>query len=1080
MIRYQVFRRKFMTWMQAGFNKIGNINDLQELPYGCILHVLDNFPMDGRVDWGPRITNYFMHMNNFKVFMHNVTSWPEHKSSDVAPIYKDKMIMTSAGVMQGTMKYMRDMMPRVKFSSDMKGLPVRPSTMSVVNYNPLFRARCLGVRKKVRFFNFLLAYMCNKIMEDKERQHFIHIPLEPFIYEKKDFIRVFRKFDRIATLYPERSSYLFLAHFYGLLSRNISLPKRGTIPEDEKDEGETASTEALEAMVAGLPEEGDLESADFMDALRQFSQGLDVGLEGLKEGENPYTNSMFEYLHPAMFEKINFIFTAGEYFVCYNLRDIKELNGRANVGILRIINQLNMLIREGFANAQPDELVKDETVPEEIQTISDAKLDKGNTTTFTTPLSKQDKIDAAEVDMLELDNVDRIIADLPSKPTPKQEEKIRHLSKAYKTLTIDGLRFDKLLAEPTEDIITPPTVKTQSTENGTMTSEATRSTTAELGKVYLDTQMTKDIAAICTSFNKQGMFLVDFKEEEVADELSVWKNYTASYEDTNHKTHKIKFSIPKFDSMGRCKVNGTMKAMKIQRVSRPICKVSPTRVTINSNYNKALIERNTNSSHNFIDWFSRKALFKINNGGFALVPTLGVCKFPMKALPYEYTALGSKYHKLTYGDKSLAGGLFFDYDQRAMQYSEQVYDGSIAPLENSGLGVWFGWKQSKPDYDNGKVGQHFFIDVTGLITVKDFDADEEPFCGAFGDFIEWLTGISLIPPVEHIDITYLSKTVPLIHVLAYRYGLTNMLKYCKCDYMVRDRNERVETRPSDIIIKFKDKKLIITRTPRANALLFGGLAVFDLDEVFLEDMDNKDVYYTLLEQVRVRMGFIKGVDSFFDLFIDPITRDVLRDMRAPTDMRDLLLYTVTLLTTSEHLPASSESNFRYRNIEQVTAIVYNEMARAFAGYKNKSVGAGTRFSISEYTIRQRIVQDQNMEKVDTINPIADIKAYSNITNAGTNGRTSDTFLLADRMFTKDALGIVSEATVDNGKVGMNAILPANPKLVDARGMTESIDPSKLEPENILSMNSLVMPCIVQDDGKRSSTHILCVHNAFKE
>ena len=106
-------------------------------------------------------------------------------------------------------------------------------------------------------------------------------------------------------------------------------------------------------------------------------------------------------------------------------------------------------------------------------------------------------------------------------------------------------------------------------------------------------------------------------------------------------------------------------------------------------------------------------------------------------------------------------------------------------------------------------------------------------------------------------------------------------------------------------------------------------------------MDNKDIYYSLLEQVRVRMGFIKGVDSFFDLFIDPITRDVLRDMRAPTDMRDLLLYTVTLLTTSEHLPASSESNFRYRNVEQVTAIIYNEMARAFAGYKNKSVGAGT-------------------------------------------------------------------------------------------------------------------------------------------
>ena len=85
-----------MTWMQAGFNKIGNIGDLQELPYGCILHVLDNFPMDGRVDWGPRITNSFLHMNNFKVFMHNVTAWPDKKSSEVSCSFRERSISSSS------------------------------------------------------------------------------------------------------------------------------------------------------------------------------------------------------------------------------------------------------------------------------------------------------------------------------------------------------------------------------------------------------------------------------------------------------------------------------------------------------------------------------------------------------------------------------------------------------------------------------------------------------------------------------------------------------------------------------------------------------------------------------------------------------------------------------------------------------------------------------------------------------------------------------------------------------------------------------------------------------------------------
>jgi hypothetical protein len=337
------------------------------------------------------------------------------------------------------------------------------------------------------------------------------------------------------------------------------------------------------------------------------------------------------------------------------------------------------------------------------------------------------------------------------------------------------------------------------------------------------------------------------------------------------------------------------------------------------------------------------------------------------------------------------------------------------------------------------------------------------FNGAWGDFIEWLTGVTLIPPVEFIEIEYLSRRVPLIHMLGYRYGLTNMLKYCGCDYSVYERNERIDTRPSDIIIKFKDRKLIINRTPRNNALLFGGLCVFDLDDVLLEDMDDKDIYYTLLEQRKISMNFIKGVDPFFDLFIDPITRDVLREMREPTDIRDLLLRVVTMLTTSDHLEEANEANFRYRSVEVITGLIYNEMARAYAGYKNKSPGSSTKFSLSAYAIKQRILEEPLFENVATLNPIEDIKSYSNITGAGSGGRTVDTFKIPDRKFTNSAIGIVSEATTDNYKTGMNAILPVNPTMVSSRGIAQSVPTDQLQPENMLSVNTLLMPCACQDD-----------------
>ena len=119
--------------------------------------------------------------------------------------------------------------------------------------------------------------------------------------------------------------------------------------------------------------------------------------------------------------------------------------------------------------------------------------------------------------------------------------------------------------------------------------------------------------------------------------------------------------------------------------------------------------------------------------------------------------------------------------------------------------------------------------------------------------------------------------------------------------------------------------------------------------------------------------------------------------------------------------------------------------------------------MKEYQIKQRIAKEQLTENVSIINPIDDIRTYSKFSNAGSGGRSNDTFMITDRQFTRDQIGVVSEATVDNGKTGMNATLPANPIIVNERGMVQEIDIKDLKPENVLSLNSLLMPCATNDD-----------------
>lgn len=1061
MITYQRFHYNWMTWRRSDLAKVRDLSDLTELPPGVIVHILDNFVMDGKISYGPRTDNHLINMNKFRLFMHNVTTWPTKKATDVAPINKEKMILFGGGVISNLSKYRISMQPRVLFYDDYTRMPERLSTMNIVNWNPMFRIRCLGVRRKIRFFNFLYSCIINKIMEAPDRMHFIHIPLENQCYQRQHFLRIFRKFDRIAALFPERSTYLFLAHLYALIAKPMTLPKRN-VKMDDEEAHEKVGEEGLSPITKFEVDEDltGLQSRELLNMIKCYSEEMGASQEELDEF--PYKNSIFEYIPPRMFEKINFILTAGDKYVCFNLRDFKELNGSANAGLLKIIGLINTLVREGYSNdVTDDEPVPD--VPEVPEAVSSIDENGSNAPTFTKPRTLEERKEAAEQDVTELDDIEPILEKNPDM-TVSQKEHVKKLSKAYKEVKIDGVKIEELLTKIPDDEIKPDTVKTTATDTGAITEESTQSSISKASKTYIDTLMKQDIASIATSFNKQGMFLTGVDQEEIVDDLNRLTLYTAHFEDLQHKKHQVKIPVPKPDDKGRIKVNGVTKMMRMQRVNKPIVKVSPTRVTLNTNYNKALIERNAYAAHDFLGWFTKKGMFKAaKEGGITWKPHTGICRYPIKAFPFELTELGRKFHGLEFtAPDHTVGELWFDIMNRASRYPDATVNKRVTTHEQETASYWFGHRTSHD------VRIDFFMSVDGSISGVNLATGEEVFCGAFGDLFEWITGVFLIQSVEYIEMTYLSKTFPLIHPLAYRFGLTNMLRYCKCDYTLHDIKEKIETRPSDIVIRFADKRLVINRTPRHNALLFGGLTAFDLEDVYFEDMDGKDIYYQLLTQLKLTFNSIKGIDSFFDLFIDPITRDVLRDMREPTDLRDLLLRAVSLLTTSDHIDPASEANFRYRGVEQMTGIIYNEMARAYATYKNKSIGATNKFSLAEHTIKQRIIQDQLMEKVDTINPIEDIKDVSAFSGAGSGGRSSETFLIADRKFTEDSLGIVSEATVDNGKTGMVAYLPANPIMRNARGLTEKVPIDQLKPENVFSFNTLLMPCVTQDDGKRDS------------
>jgi len=363
-----------------------------------------------------------------------------------------------------------------------------------------------------------------------------------------------------------------------------------------------------------------------------------------------------------------------------------------------------------------------------------------------------------------------------------------------------------------------------------------------------------------------------------------------------------------------------------------------------------------------------------------------------------------------------------------------------------------------------------FMLLTGEVKIFNYGDEtlvEQDVC--FVDVLTSLLDVHISRLTEWVDFKLLNKTVPVAFALCYRYGLNNMLNYTKTKYTVVPKGKRLPVRDSDIVIQFADAKLIIPRAPLVNSLIFAGLSYFNLSKVEIEAMNSKDVYYELLQSKSISVHNLKGIDDYFDLFMDPITKDVLFRMGEPTNTRDLLIRAAQLLSTEEHMPPASEANYRYRSYERFNTAVYKSIARAYATYKNRAIGASNKMSISEFEVKQMIIQDQLMENADIINPINDIKYKASYSHSGFGGRQSvDTFVLDDRQYPDDGVGTISEATVDNAKIGYVATLSVDPVLTNIRGMPKPVTTDKLDSSQILSVTGVLMPCVTNDDGKRAN------------
>lgn len=599
------------------------------------------------------------------------------------------------------------------------------------------------------------------------------------------------------------------------------------------------------------------------------------------------------------------------------------------------------------------------------------------------------------------------------------------------------------------------------------------STITEFDPSYIKNMNTRDIAVTLASFARQGMYISSIDEKRIYTHLDRRTEYKVTYTDIDGKNHSVPFSIPDVDENGMMLSNGILTRMVPQMINVPICKISPTRVSLASNFNKFLVERHTSVRNSYSNYISsyllqlRSATVSDENPTGLLKLSMGRFVITEEVLPYEYTALNQKIVSTDFAGYSLV----FDYPHRLDALPKGVTDKAVIALEEVN-GVYCG---------TDAAGNLLFWDMHDHIHVLKKDGEQ---IETFRDFVALLsnvfTPLGFPPPpavAEWVTLKIQNLSIPLVIAMGYHIGLTQIIKDTGAKTRVVEKGTRVNLEEDELAIPFADCTLVVSRHPFTGYLILAGLAKYNLKKYTLSQFEDQDVYFRLFQDVGIRTNFLVGVEHFFIFFLDPTTLDVLSRMHEPTTVTGLLYRATQMLSTMEFVEASSMVHHRIRGYERFSGTLYNEIARGLADYLARK-GQKRSFSVHPEAVYQRIVQDSTNNMVDNTNPVYEIKEKSHLSHTGAMGRTSRAFTTTDRRYPADGLGILSEATPDSGKVAITAYAPIDPRIANIRGMlTPYKKGDKLDATNLFSVAGNLMAGTHQDDPKRANyTSIQLTHH----
>ena len=580
-----------------------------------------------------------------------------------------------------------------------------------------------------------------------------------------------------------------------------------------------------------------------------------------------------------------------------------------------------------------------------------------------------------------------------------------------------------------------------------------KSSLLEFDERYIKHVMQRDVASMVLSIQNAAVAVTDYRVERVEDATGAYNVYTVKAAPVEGADGTMRFKLPAVEADGTYVANNVKYRLRKQRGDLPIRKVSKTRVAFTSYFGKAFVDRSQKKVNDYGYWLTNKIMaigLDPDNPAISDIHPGDVYDHHFPA-PRLYSALASCFRKFTLntGIKST---------------SLNTFDLMFEPSKRT---EFFGLDALNKYELNGNLlvgknakGYMLVMDPTGaMYACRDEQMMDLP---SLEFMLELGEG-----PVEFVELTAKGMTVPVGFILAYEIGLENLINLLGATM----RRVPVGTRPglmaNEYAIVFRDETLVFDRNQHKATLLLAGLNDYHrvLRSYSVYDFDRQGVYLNILESAGLGSRQLREIELMYDMFIDPITLDLLKEMREPTDFRGLLLRAAEMLMTDTHPDELDPEYMRIRGYERMAGAVYSELVRAIRSHKGRVGRAKHPIDLNPYAVWTSIAEDPSIALVNDINPIENLKQQEAVTYGGTGGRSSRSMVGHTREYHRNDMGTISEATVDSSDVGINIFTSADPQFTSLRGITRRWDANSTA-TNLLSTPALVSPCADRDDAKR--------------